>query len=358
MFKRRRRNGDMLMLGGWLFADLLLGLAMIFLASNTFGESAPAPTPTATPNLLATSQAQVDSARATVVAQANIAELIAQQQTATAIAEQTREAMSESERATADAQSTEQALAAQATMAAFATQIAESEAVAVDLQTSLEAAAAQATADAQSAQATIEALATQQSEQATVAAQNSESGANAAATANAQATALAEIAAVATQNAESGANDLATAEAALATAQAAVAGQDPDALATAQAEADQLQSTVVALATQVALLQEGTAIEQNAVTLTISTTGNNISDELDDVLQPYQSCQAVVVLVYGHANDIGPGQDLAREVIGVLQDDFSSIFDGAAMTDLADTSGGTGDVDLVIYFVRGCVPSE
>jgi hypothetical protein len=40
---------DGLALSGWLFADLLLGLLMLFFAANTVGGS-PAPTPTATPS--------------------------------------------------------------------------------------------------------------------------------------------------------------------------------------------------------------------------------------------------------------------------------------------------------------------
>ena len=45
-YKRRRRNRrDMITLGGWLFADLLLGLSMLFLVANTVGAPPPEPTP-------------------------------------------------------------------------------------------------------------------------------------------------------------------------------------------------------------------------------------------------------------------------------------------------------------------------
>lgn len=52
---RRPRVRDTVLLGGWLFADLLLGLAVIFLAANTIGVKiiptpTPTPTPTATPS--------------------------------------------------------------------------------------------------------------------------------------------------------------------------------------------------------------------------------------------------------------------------------------------------------------------
>ena len=42
-------RGSISMSAGWLFADLLLVLAMLFLAANTMGTHPPPPTPTATP---------------------------------------------------------------------------------------------------------------------------------------------------------------------------------------------------------------------------------------------------------------------------------------------------------------------
>ncbi|HEU0116832.1 MAG TPA: hypothetical protein VFQ80_19215, partial [Thermomicrobiales bacterium] len=60
MFRRRQTNQrDMIALGGWIFADLLLGLAMLFFTANTVGSPAPTPTPPPTPNLLATSRATI-----------------------------------------------------------------------------------------------------------------------------------------------------------------------------------------------------------------------------------------------------------------------------------------------------------
>src|SRR5680860_93389 len=59
-YKRKRRTRrDMFVLGGWLFADLLLGLAMLFAVANTVGQAPPTPTPTATPNLLATAESDL-----------------------------------------------------------------------------------------------------------------------------------------------------------------------------------------------------------------------------------------------------------------------------------------------------------
>jgi hypothetical protein len=351
---------------------------MLFLAANTFGTPPPEPTPTATPNLLATSEANVTAAEATIRAQQLSAQeqatadaLIAAQQTATAVAQQTLEAMSAQERATADAQATQDAIESAATVSAFATEMAENELSVSQLEENLANAAAQATADAASAQATIDALATQQSEAATVAAMNEESGANALATANAQATEVAEIAAIATQNAESGANALATAQAeaaaAIATSEAILATLDDDALATAEAQQALLQQTVAAQSTELAAFANGNAIEDDSVELTVNINANglisgsntareNAINTIGDALEPYAGCQAVVVLTYGHAGAIGTGQQIAQAVNSILTGEFPDIFEGAALKDYADVSGNIGQVDMEIFFRSGCIP--
>src|SRR5947209_782920 len=54
---RRFRMRDTVLLSGWLFADLLLALVVIFLAANTVGvkpQPIPTPTPTPTPTATAT----------------------------------------------------------------------------------------------------------------------------------------------------------------------------------------------------------------------------------------------------------------------------------------------------------------
>src|SRR5690625_320996 len=124
-YKRKRRNRkDMIVLGGWLFADLLLGLAMLFAVANTVGAPPPEPTPTPMPDYLATSEAEVAQANTenqqTVEAMQSAAE-------ATQDAEATRDAMSASQRATADANATEQAIVAQSTIEALSTEQAASE---------------------------------------------------------------------------------------------------------------------------------------------------------------------------------------------------------------------------------------
>lgn len=201
-------------IGGWVFADLLLALTLIFMVSGT-GDPPPTPTPTATANLLATSDAQVavlqgraaESAqtataaaivqRQTVAANATETALFNQQATEAAAAEQTRQAQTDSERATADAQATQLALESQATISAFATQQAGQDSAAAD-QVSAQAtanalatqAAATATAQGAQSQATIDALSTQQAV--------TQTDANAVATTQADAT----QAAIANQTAE------------------------------------------------------------------------------------------------------------------------------------------------------------
>lgn len=49
MSRRRRQQGqDTIALAGWLMADLLLGIAMLFFVFNTVGEVEPSPTPSPT----------------------------------------------------------------------------------------------------------------------------------------------------------------------------------------------------------------------------------------------------------------------------------------------------------------------
>src|SRR5688572_24023395 len=106
----------MIALGGWIFADLLLGLAMLFFTANTVGSPAPTPTPLPTPNLLATSRATIASLS---TAQAPIDAL------ATREAAQATEAANVAGIATENAASGANALAtAQAEAAARATELA------------------------------------------------------------------------------------------------------------------------------------------------------------------------------------------------------------------------------------------
>ena len=113
-YKRKRRTRrDMITLGGWLFADLLLGLSLLFLVANTVGSGPPPPTPTPMPDYFATAESEIASnqlehAQTVVALESDIADSESQslsaQSTADALA--TREAMSASQLATADAEAT------------------------------------------------------------------------------------------------------------------------------------------------------------------------------------------------------------------------------------------------------------
>lgn len=371
MQKRKRRGleqRDMITLGGWLFADLLLGLALFFFAANTTGSAPPTPVPTATPNLLATEQAragaeiaaanlaateaaqtaealnaqvsQSDAALATAAARATQDALLRQQATATAQALATRAALSADARATVDAQATQDAFAAEATIAAFATEQAESSAAIASLTRE---------------QATAAALATQN----------------------------AEAAAIATENAQSGANDLATAQAQAAAAQATIEAQAANQilsgsqLATAQAEAAAIQATVAALSTeQAAAAANATALSAELVansldpsaresSITTDINGmisgnpevlNDAREQLQEIIAPYQNgCRAGVVLISGNG-DLGPGNDLARVVEGLLRDDYPAIFTEETGYERFAQPGAqpTGGVNIKVYFNTGC----
>src|ERR687890_2917009 len=96
--RRRKRweQRDMIALGGWIFADLLLGLAMLFFTADTVGSPAPTPTPQPTPNLLATSRATIASlSTAQALAAANLAALDAVATAEAISAARTAEALSE-----------------------------------------------------------------------------------------------------------------------------------------------------------------------------------------------------------------------------------------------------------------------
>lgn len=393
--KPRDNSNSMMLLGGWLFADLLLGLAMLFLTSGTAGSPAPTATGTATPNQLATSEARAaqaateqaenvamlnatmvsvaDSAQATEDARATADAQLANMLTATARADATQAAMSDSQQATAAAQATAEALSSEATIAAFATEQAQSNANVDQITRDLATAAAQATLDAQAAQATINAQATEAAEVAAVATENAESGANAVATANAAATELVEIQEIATENAESGANDLATAqaeaEAAQQTAEALIDAQEAsdEDVATAQAEVANLQATseaVAATATIVAQRAGLNSIDQGyaEVTIQIDSAGILAGDEdaedaaieaLRDALEPYNDCRVGITLTFGWNADIGTGLQIADRINALLPDAEPDMFEDAVFENFANVADAQ-QAEVRMYFFRGC----
>src|SRR5918995_385005 len=311
-YKRQRRTRrDMIVLGGWLFADLLLGLAMLFFAANTVGSPPPTPTPTATPNELATAEAafnqlseaqrqtieaqqqnitgaeQTAAARATNQAEAALAA------TEDAAAEQTRQALSESERATADAQATQDA----------------------------------PTNNQQATQ--VEQQATQSAEVAAVATQNAQTGANAQATTNAQATVV---------------------QATLTAAQATVEA--------AQAQQVNVDQTA-----------EASSLNPNFVPVTVLVDLNGINggdadarteavQELQTALEPYLTtggCRAGFVLTSSRAQDVGTGVALSENINEILQQEFPEVFGETAFEAIALTNPDpAGEVQLQIFFFRGC----
>jgi hypothetical protein len=124
---------------------------------------------------------------------------------------------------------------------------------------------------------------------------------------------------------------------------------------------------VEAQSTELAIMAQGNAIEDDAVELSINVSSNGVingsnaavNDAIDQIMEalaPYQSCTAGVVLTYGHASSIGTGQELAQAVIEILRDEFPDIFGDAALTDLAFVGEPYGQVDFEIYVRRGCVP--
>jgi hypothetical protein len=370
----------MIALGGWIFADLLLGLAMLFFTANTVGLPPPTPTPLPTPNLLATERARSgqelamtgatataaavsaqqtaaalssvvaagDDALATAAARATLESLRQAQATQTAVALSTREAMSADARATADAQSTQAALEAQATIAAFAT------------------------ARAQDAEGIDQLLA----EGATAEARATESVATAAAVS----TRAAEIEALATARAMEGDDALI---AALATSEAlAASGALTEAdLATAEAQSTEIAATVVALQQEQFDLQvTATALAQAAISGSLNPTARMVSIQVNynrfingqpDVpadaaaqlaraLEPYQApgCRVGFVLIGGYAPALDPGIQLARQVQDILFAQFPDLFkDGETGVQLFWNPGGgglDGKVDVEMFFYNGC----
>jgi len=407
-YKRKRRTQrDMFVLGGWLFADLLLGLAMIFAVANTVGQAPPTPTPTASPDLLATADSELafqqqESQQTIEALQGDLSDAeIAAQQTETArqafleqatqdaIAEATRSAMSEQDRATADAQATEAAIAADATIAALATEQASSDSDIASLNDELATNVAQATQAAVS----IDEMSTQQAEVQQVATENAASGADAQATnAAAQdqiATSQAELeqaratSDAALQDAE---NAQATSDAAsgeIGNAQAtsdAARNEAENAQATSNAASQQFddaQATSAALQEQVELNslspQPVSAIFQVDLNGVLAGDDDAIDDAVDsigDALQPYlesDSCRVGFVLITSRSNELGQGVQLSDAIAGLIQQEFPEILpepaDGsepqlASESIARPNSSPVGEVELTLFLNSGCEPAS
>lgn len=364
-YKRKRRTRrDMIVLGGWLFADLLLGLAMLFAVANTVGQAPPTPTPTSTPNELQTaeanfSQSRVENQQTVDALEDQIAQAdTAAQQTQAAADEQfaratdvaqeaaTREAMTAEERDTADARATENATSAQATISALATEQASFDSSVADLNNDLATSVAQATEIAN--------------------------------TINAQSTEQAALRASATENASAGVNNQATIAASqnqLATSQA----QSSSAQATAEAAGAQVtnaNATSVALDQQLQLnslnpasIQETIQVDLNGVLDGDDGAIDDAREELTTALAPYvqgQNCRIGFVNISSRSADLGPGVQLSGAIAGIIQEDFPELLpeptDGSEpqLASEAIALPGTspeGEVTLQLFLSTGCQPS-
>lgn len=368
----------MFVLGGWLFADLLLGLAMLFAVANTVGQAPPTPTPTSTPDELATAESRFSRSEAqnqqTVDAledQVALADTAAQQTQEAADAQfaratevandtATREAMTAEERAAADTRATENATSAQATISVLATERASTDSSVTDLNNDLATSVAQATeiADTVNVQST---------EQAALQASATE---NASAGVNTQATITASQNELATSQAQS--------SSAQATADAANA-QVSDANATVAASGAQVTS---ANATSVALDQQlqVNTLDPKPVTTTVQVDLNGVlsgdSGALDDarqalasVLDPYvdgQNCRVGFVLISSRAGDVATGVKLSDAIAEIIQSEFPELLpepvDDASSQLVSQSIAypGTspeGEVELLLLLSTGCRPA-
>ena len=374
-FKRRRRTRrDMIVLGGWLFADLLLGLAMLFLVANTVGSAPPTPTPTMEPDFRATASVEMAlqqrSNDETVAAlegdldQANISaeetaaaaddqrEQIEAQGTEEAIAAQTEAAMDLGERSTFAAESTEAAIAAQATIDAIST----------------EQASNQSNSDqAAIAQATTEAAATELAE-----------------SVDAQSTEQAALIAISTENASSGANSQGTVialETIVADSQSAQATSDANA-SNAQSTADALQASQENIDATIAALEveaEASTLNPQSISETITVNVDGVFNRQDSanqeaiaalhsVLDKYANgtnCKIGFMNISTNSPDVAIGSQTSDRLAGLIQDEFPDLLlsiDGQepalAFVAIANTGGQpVGEVELQLFVNFGCQPS-
>ena len=356
----RRRERSMYEIGGWVFADLLLALTLIFMVSGT-GDPPPTPTPTATANLLATSDAQVAQLQGqaaenaqtatadalvvqqTVEANATADALLARRATASAQAAQTRAAQTDSQRATVDARATQAALESQVTISAFATEQAGQDSSVADLtsqQATVNAAATQSAATSQAqavqAQATIDALSTQQ------AASQADAGALQTAEANA-----ADISAQSTEQAV-----------ALQTAQARITLQDQSqsiletqaagALATNEAQG----ATAGGLSNQV--IQLRMQFDRQGLANNSPGALDEAQQEIEAQIGPYADagCQIGFMILEGNSG-ISEGNALADRVFGLIQQQYPDIASEAGSYSAANTNeDGRVDIQMTVY--EGC----
>jgi hypothetical protein len=364
----------MVVLGGWLFADLLLGLSMLFLVANTVGSEPPTPTPTPDPDYRAT--ATVEFANQQAENQGTVDALEDQIALADTAAEQTAAAIDEQER-NAAAQATEEAYAAetQAAMddseaATFAAGATES---AANAQGTIDAISTEQASDASSNQAAAEAQATTETEATELAGQI-----------DAQSTEQAQISAQATEAAESGADTQGTIiayETSDAESQSAQATSDANA-SNAQSTADALEASQSDIDATIAALEneaQANTLSPNPVTETISIDINGIladdgdaidsaRDQLDDVLAKYingTNCRIGFANISTNAPDVASGSQASARIAALIENDYPELLlqiEGQdpvlANQPFAIPNGQpTGQVDLQLFVNQGCQPA-
>ncbi len=354
-YKRKSRTGgSMVVLGGWLFADLLLGLAMLFAVATTVGAPPPTPTPTSTPDQLATAEANFAQQRTdnqqTVVAlenQVSQADLSVQQTqealqvsqdradaraTTAARAEGTRSAQSVSERSTADAQSTQDAVVAQATIEALSTQQAQS---------SNDSGSLNAQLATQQALATLEA-ATGLDNQGTIAALQDQIASND--------------------------SSLATSQAQSSSAQSTSQALQQQQVAS-QATAGALQQQVAASSLNPVSVEETIQVDLSGVLANNASAISDAKGELDRVFAKYvngQTCQVGFALISSRAQELGQGVQLSDAIAGLIQSELPQILPkqssgspGQLISESIALPGTTpvGEVQLQLFFNTGCQPA-
>lgn len=345
-YKRKRRTRrDMITLGGWLFADLLLGLSLLFLVANTIGEGPPEPTPTPMPDYFATAESeiasnQIENQRTVVALESELADSrnanLQAQATTDALA--TREAMSLSDRATADAQATQDAVIARSTIEALSTE----QAMSNDSEQNLNNAYATTVAEATFAAQQLNLQGTEQAEL------------RAAATENAQRGSEAEGTIVVLSASE--ANARATSESAQATSDAAnnelLAAQE-------QAQLNTLDPNAI---------PETIQVDLNGVVAGNPDALDKAREELHRVLDKYQNsgtCRIGFVLISSRAPTLGEGIQLSNAIAEIIPVEFPDLLplsaDGSNPTLASESislpnTTPTGEVELLLFMSAGCEP--
>lgn len=346
-YKRKRRTRrDMITLGGWLFADLLLGLSLLFLVANTVGSGPPEPTPTPMPDYFATAESeiasnQLENQQTVVALESDLADSrnANLQAEATTDALATREAMSLSDRATADALATEDAVVARSTIEALSTE----QALANDESLNLNNSYATTVAEATNVANQLNLQGTEQAELRAAATENAQRGSDAEGTA--QALTVRE------------ANALATSESALSTSEAAnnevLAAQE-------QAQLNTLDPNAI---------PETIQVDLNGVINGDEDALDDARDELHAVLDPYQSsgtCRIGFVLISSRAPTLGEGIQLSDRIAEIIPEEFPEMLpvtqDGsepvlASESIALPNTTPAGEVELLLFMSAGCSPS-